>query len=188
MKKDPLYYFFKEDSKTLYDCEQPKHGHTNRFKTKLEAQLQSDAPKSNNSRSFIQPLISIAAILLVLLSVGLFISSHSKTQDLADVSEEMSKTQSFFSLAIEQELAKIEGKRTAETEKLIEDAMTQLSQLEDDYEHLKEDLEQTGGDQRVIHAMISNFQLRIALLQNVLKNINQINNYKNDRNENTGII
>ena len=100
----------------------------------------------------------------------------------------MSKTQSFFSLAIEQELAKIEGKRTAETEKLIEDAMTQLSQLEDDYEHLKEDLERTGGDQRVIHAMISNFQSRIALLQNVLKNIIQINNYKNDRDENTGII
>ena len=46
--------------------------------------------------------------------------------------------------------------------------MFQMKVWEENYEQLKLDLEASGKDERVIYAMISNFQDRIDLLQNVL--------------------
>ena len=49
---------------------------------------------------------------------------------------------------------------------------------------LKEDLTISGDDSRVIYAMISNFQSRIEVLQNVLQKIEEIKQLKQITNEN----
>lgn len=50
--------------------------------------------------------------------------------------------------------------------------------LEKNYENLKIDLKESGNDKRVIYAMISNFQSRIDLLENVLKTIENLKTLK----------
>ena len=52
------------------------------------------------------------------------------------------------------------------------------------YEKLKLDLTSSGEDKRVIYAMITNFQNRIDLLENVLEQIEEIKQLKNSNNEN----
>ena len=56
--------------------------------------------------------------------------------------------------------------------------------LEEDYEALRLDLTESGDDKRVIYAMITNFQNRIDLLQNVLEKIEEIKQLKQNSDEN----
>lgn len=61
--------------------------------------------------------------------------------------------------------------------------MRRLEALEIEYEALKKDLSKSGDDNRVIFAMISNFQNRIHLLQNTLEHIQNIKQLKHLDNE-----
>ena len=70
------------------------------------------------------------------------------------------------------------------TEAIVEDALTQLEKLETEYKKLQKDLRNSGQDERVIYAMISNFQQRIDLLKQVLDQIENIKSLKNKSDEN----
>ena len=95
----------------------------------------------------------------------------------------MKQTQDFYSVLITSELSKLEQQQTPETKQLIDDTMRQLNVLEKDYQKLKKDLVDSGEDKRVIYAMVTNFQQRTALLQNVLETIENIQQLKEQDNE-----
>ena len=103
--------------------------------------------------------------------------------DLASVSPELSETQDFFTVTIENELKKLNEERSPLTEQIINDALIQIQILEKDYQNLKTDLIESGQDQRVIYAMISNFQNRIDILNTVLEQIEDVKQLKNNTNE-----
>jgi hypothetical protein len=96
----------------------------------------------------------------------------------------MQQTQSFFTSAINQELETIQSLQTPETKRLVDDAITQLTILETEYQSLKIDLKKSGQDKRVIYAMITNFQSRIDLLKEVASQIDELKNLKYNSNEN----
>ena len=75
--------------------------------------------------------------------------------------------------------------KTPETAQLVNDALNQITILEQEYQQLKEDLVASGNDQRVIAAMIANFQSRINLLENVIELIEEIKHLKTNENETT---
>ena len=95
----------------------------------------------------------------------------------------MSETQDFFTATIENELKKLNKERSPLTEQIITDALEQIQLLQKDYQKLKRDLTKSGGDQRVIYAMINNFQNRIDILNIVLEEIDTIKNLKTNTNE-----
>ncbi|MGB1308359.1 MAG: hypothetical protein ACPG6B_05580, partial [Oceanihabitans sp.] len=107
--------------------------------------------------------------------------------DLASISPEMAETQNFFTTTIASELTKLEKETNPEAKILIQDAMLQIIRLEKQYTNLKEDLLESGDDKRVIYAIISNFQNRIDILQNTLKQIENIKQLKNNYHANTTI-
>lgn len=96
---------------------------------------------------------------------------------MASVSPELSQTQDFFTAAIALELNKIKSQRGPENGILVSDALKQMTFLEKNYERLKLDLTESGNDHRVIYAMISNFQSRIDLLENVLISIEHVKEF-----------
>ncbi len=180
MNQDPLKNMFKNLS-AEFDIEQPADGHEMRFLERLNST--SISKGSTFGIRFLQPIIAVAASIIICLGLFVVFYQGSTESDLASVSEEMSNTQDFFTQTIATELNKINEQRTPETEILINDALKQLSSLEKEYETLKTDLENSGQDKRVIYAMISNFQSRIEILQNVLEQIENINNLNNQSNE-----
>lgn len=176
MKTDPIETLFKKFD-GQFDTEIPADGHAQRFFDKLqsvEIQIVDKKPK----RLFLKPFLAIAAS--ILLCFGLFMLLQPKTNlnDLASVSPELSQTQDFFMTAITSELKKINDEKTSDNEMLISDALKQMELLEKNYENLKIDLKESGNDKRVIYAMISNFQSRIDLLENVLKTIENLKTLK----------
>jgi predicted nucleic acid-binding Zn-ribbon protein len=85
---------------------------------------------------------------------------------------------------IRTEVEKINTQKTPENQKLIEDAFVQLETLEIQYTELTFELKESNEDNRVIYAMISNFQRRIEVLQNLVGQIENIKNLKNTNYEN----
>lgn len=180
MKKDTIDQLFK-DLEGSFDVQQAPKGHQHRFLDKLNQQPK----KQSNTRPTIINILAIAAVLAVIVTIsGLFTNTTVTSADLASVSPEMEQTQSFFVSTINTELKKLQAFNTVESKVLVEDALQQLEVLEKQYDVLKVDLVESGNDQRVIYAMISNFQNRIALLEQVINKIEEVKNLNTHQNEN----
>ena len=172
--EDQFNNFFKN---TDFDLEEPRFGHLDRFQDRLNNQDK----KKKKITSF--KWMSIAASVILMIGFWLGSNQTNETLVLADVSPQMEEAESFFVSTIKQELKEIENVRNPKTERVIEDALNQLEVLEDKYKELVKALNSSNDDRRVVYAMISNYQNRIDVLQDVLKLINQINNPKENQNE-----
>ncbi|MCK0188481.1 hypothetical protein [Arenibacter sp. F20364] len=183
MVNDDIEKLFGE-LKGCFDIEEPVDGHRQRFLEKLEASS-TVANKTKKIRWGWKP-ISIAAALLLLCSIGFnfFSGSPSVQQQVSEISPEISNTEFYFASVIEEQVKKMQGKSTPETQKLIDDTMTQLRTLDSDYKKMVQDLLDGGNSKMILSAMITNFQTRIDLLNEVLEQIEEIKNFKNYKNEN----
>ena len=184
MKEDKIEKLFERMQDQL-DIYEPSVDHQSRFLEKLQKH-NTVIPLQPKKRSWYKPLAIAAsiAILIGIASVALTPSTVNEGE-LASVSPQMQETQSFFTSAIQTQLEEIDKVSSTETKELVADAMKQLEKLESDYEILKTDLVRSDNDKRVISAMIKNFQKRANLLEEVLQKINEINDIKIIKNENS---
>ncbi len=187
MTKNTLNNLF-ENLKEDFNIEEPKLGHQQRFLNKLNNKKETiiDVPKP--VRKLWRPLLGVAASIVLLISIFMGIQQNSNSKELASISPEMANTQDFFTNAIISELEKLNSEETPEFQDLIVDALFQIKILEENYAQLKIDLSESGDDKRVIYAMISNFQKRIDLLQNVVEQIDNLKQQNIKQNENSTII
>lgn len=172
--KDQLDTFFEN---TNFDTDVPRFGHLERFEKRLNP--------TEKKKAFSYKWISVAASIILMLGFWLGTNQSNSSIVLADVSPKMQEAESFFVATISQEIREIERFRNPRTEQIIEDALNQLENLEDKYQELVKELNNSNKDRRVIYAMISNYQSRIEILQNVLKQVDKINNPKINQDEET---
>lgn len=183
MKNNDFDNIFKELD---FDIEEPHSGHRERFFKKLEKETKEPENKGK-VRKLWAPIMGIAASFLLaffLLGEVIAPTASAKNTDLASISPEMKQTQEFYTGLIQKELNALDAEKTPETEIIINDALKQMEKLEENYEALRKDLVDSGKDNRVIYAMIQNFQQRIDLLNNVLTQIENIKTLKNQNHEN----
>jgi hypothetical protein len=166
-----------------YDVENPSIGHEVRFLKKLKQQNHPELKITSSKTNFWKPFLGIAASLTILFSIFIATQHKEETLDLASVSPKMAQTQDFFTASINEELKKLQEVSAPEAQSIIKDALLRIKHLEENYENLKIDLTQSGEDNRVIYAMISNFQNRIDILQNTLEQINIIKQLKNSSSD-----
>jgi septal ring factor EnvC (AmiA/AmiB activator) len=164
--------------KGQFDHEEPNKGHESRFLEKLEAN--TDNKNEIKSKSFWKPFLVIAASIVICFIVFNTFNTSEEKLDLASVSPELSEAREFFTATITEELKKLDAERSPLTENIIYEAERQLKTLETDYDALKNDLIESGNDKRVIYAMISNFQNRIEILENILDQIDDLKEIQNE--------
>lgn len=173
MKKNTLNDLF-EGLQDTFDTELPNVKHEQRFLDKLKNQ-QLDVVTLNTKKAFNwKPLLAIAASIVLIVTLFIGKQTQDVSYDLASISPEMAETQDFFTSTIEQELGKLAIETAPQAKYLAEDAIKRIALLEKEYNALKDDLQVSGNDKRVIYAMISNFQNRIDILQSVLLQIENI--------------
>lgn len=177
MKKDTIDQLF-DQHKDEFDVEVPNLGHQERFLAKLNSADADVTQTKSGLFKLWKPVMAVAATIVLCFSLITILHEPDKANDLASVSPEMAKTQDFFTSTITNELNKLNKERTPETKALIDDALKQMEILEKNYESLKKDLAESGDDKRVIYAMISNFQNRIDVLQNVMERIEDVKQIK----------
>lgn len=183
MEKDNIDQLFDKLQGT-FNIEELAGGHQQRFLGKLQASqgLVSIQKKKN---TWWRPL-SIAASVAILLGIGfsMFNTSPTLDQQVAKISPEVSQTQFHFASLIDEQVKVLESQSTPETKKMIDDTMIQLSKLDTNYKMLEQDLINGGNSKLILSAMITNFQTRIDLLQDVLDQVENIKNLKKYNDEN----
>jgi hypothetical protein len=179
MKENNLKTIF-ENLRPEFDVEEPNAGHEKRFLTKLGNQNREVITLSRPTSNYWKPFLSIAASVILLVTVVIGINKSNEPNDLASVSPEMAKTEHFFKTTISAEIEKLNNELTPEYQDLIVDALFQIEILEQNYNKQKHDLTVSGNDARVISAMISNFQDRINILTNVLNQIEELKTHNNE--------
>lgn len=162
-----------------FDIEEPTIGHFDRFEAKL------NKPSAKSRTKVFKWMASITVAASVLLFVGVWLGANysDKGMELAGISTEMEETQSYFVNTINKELQTIEGERSDDTNKIIDDGLLQLQKLEKQYHALTLELKESTEDKRIIYAMISNFQQRIDVLQSLLIQIENVKQLKNENHE-----
>ena len=161
---DPLKNLFDEQH---VDWASPEEGHLERFEKRLEA-WETTHPKK---KRLPYPLLLVASIALLL---GLFGSRWVQPgMELQDVSMEMQETQDYFSMMIVEQTEALEVYKNEEERQIIDNVLKELQQLENEYDSLKLELEQSAGDMRVVHAMVNNFRHRTLLLEDLLKKLKE---------------
>ena len=170
------HYFDK--NKEMFDVYEPNEGHFERFRAKLESRDENEGGRS----SFSYYLMAIAASVLLVFGYWLGNFNSNKGIELADVSPQMEETQNFYVSTIRKEMEAISGKRTQENTRIIDDAFRQLEILENNYQELTLELRESGADKRVIHAMITNFQNRLFVLENLMDRLEELENLAAEEN------
>lgn len=185
MEKDKINLLFGKLQGT-FDTKEPKVGHQQRFLEKLQASQGVVFIENKKKRKFWWKPLSIAASVAILLTIGFGIFNNTLTidQQVAEISPEVSQTQFHFASIIEEQVNELENHSSPETRKMIDDTMIQLNKLNANYKKLEQDLLNGGNSKLILSAMITNFQTRIDLLQDVLNQVEDIKNLKkyNDAN------
>jgi len=179
MEKDNLSPMF-EKLQGTFDTEVPKDGHEYRFLEKLNnGNTIATLSKKKKTR---WKYLSIAASIAILCMVGIGIYNTTPTteEQVAEISPEASKTELYFTSLIEEQVKQMRGESTPETQKIITDTMLQLKKLEVDYKKTEQDLLNGGNSKLILSAMINNFHTRIDLLQDVLYQIETIKQYSHE--------
>ncbi len=168
-----------------FDFEEPTQGHQERFLEKLNAANGVVGIPQKKRKSIWKPLsIAAAVTLLIALGIGQFSSQPTIEEQVAEISPEVSNSQFYFASLIEEQVKQLENESGPETKQIVDDTMVQLKKLEGDYQQLEKDLLNGGNSKFILSAMITNFQTRIDLLQEVLNQIETIKNFKNYNDEN----
>lgn len=110
---------------------------------------------------------------------------NEKPKEFKFASKETQRTDSIFSILIDNELVKLKEKSSPENEQIINDALKQMKVFDADYQKIITELQKNGENKQIIYAMISNLQTRISFLQTVLKRIEENENLKNTTDEKT---
>lgn len=159
--EDKLQSFFNEN---VVDIHEPHSGHLERFKRKLEQ------PQKRNTLSW--KWLSIAASIILIL--GFYLGKmHPNTNEfsLSHIDPEMAETENFFVSTIHQELKEIEKHRNINTETLIEDALDELEELEEQYQLFIKELSKNNNKKLIIQNLIGNYQQRLRVLENLLNKL-----------------
>jgi len=175
--KNDLEKLYSDKSRD-FDLREPDAGHFERFQSRLKAQ------EKKSSKVIYWPWLSVAAAILIIFGIwyGKDLNQN-KGLELADVSPKMEETQSFFMQTIQKEIKTIEKNKTPENQKIIDDAFSQLNILEKDYKKLTLELKESDEDKRVIFAMITNFQKRIEILQNLMEKLEDLEKFKEQKEQ-----
>jgi hypothetical protein len=171
MKKenDDLDQLF-EKFENQWDVQEMSSDHQLDFLNKLNKKQ----PKKKNYAVW-----AIAASIVVLLGVSLFYNNAQKPKEFKFASKETQRTDSIFSILIDNELVKLKEKSSPQNEQIINDALKQMKVFDADYAKILTELQKNGENKQIIYAMISNLQTRISFLQTVLQRIEENEKFKN---------
>ncbi|WP_347374878.1 hypothetical protein [Aequorivita sp. Q41] len=191
------------DIKEMFENYSPEpaelsEGHEARFEAKLD---QAFSQTITSEKTPI-PWLRIAAMVVVLLSVGIFGYQHLSKSDvgvidnttnaivkttseatnpkltLADISPDLKKVEAYYMTGINVQLASL--KINDENKELVDGYMLRLSELDKEYTLLNEELSKTGPSEAAVTALIDNLKLRLDLL---FKLKNKLKELKNQNNE-----
>lgn len=158
--------------------------HRANFEARLKNELHQ---KPKNSFIFLKIAASITLLVGLAASIYFFNLNPiepeiaTKFDSLGSVSPELKKVENFYLASIQSEI--LELKQTPENKALLDGYLEKISELDNDYKLLTNELNTEGINEKTINALIDNLQLRLKLLYQLkeqLNNLKTVNELKNE--------
>lgn len=173
-----------KDKKEFWDDQIPEKNHQERFEQKLNEHFPK---KSNGTFQWLR----IAAVLLIAFVSIWFLMQPKEVEQVAVESNEnqlpIEDAEYYYKMAIDKQFQMLAAfDDSPDYQNMISDSKALIKKLEEDYITLEKELELTA-DYRVAAAMISNYQNRIKILEELIQNIQYVNHLKEENHENLSI-
>lgn len=172
---------FIRNNKAAFDAEEPSAGHMERFEQML--------PKSKvKTLSYVKYAAAAAMITLMMTLSGLYIydnwgGTEQALPTLADAGPKYAEAEAFFVSTINQQQQTINNLKSEELLKDI-DLEEDLKAMDTLYKKLQNDLNANPDDPRVINAMIKHYQTRIAVMNEIVNQLQEAKKIKNHKTQN----
>lgn len=156
------------------DGYEPPHGHFARFQMKLKG-------KQGTVLRFAD-FLKIAAVVVLASLFSFFLYSRLESTfldqgrvSLGEVSDEYKEVEEYYTGQIEARYNEIENLKSADPEqkKMI---IHEFSQMDSLMKQLQKDLKTNPGDERIINVMISHYQMKLGVMNQILDQLENINN------------
>ena len=166
-----------------FDSQEPSTGHMERFEQKLHKQ-----PSISLFSRIPYALKAAVVLLLVALSSILIYEqariyyANQRVLSLQDISNEFGEAEYYYTSLINNKYQEI-NRLNIDNPKQKEMLTIELEEMDILFHSLQNDFQSNPNDQRVINAMISHYQLKLEVMSQIIKQleeVNQVNNkYKN---------
>ncbi len=180
MERDPLEKFI-EVNRAGFDQSLADHD----LWSQIEEQLPSDTPVVSIRRPRVFQLMKYAAAAVVIMSASIFgtmqyLQSSSTEGVSVEVINEINELTDYYDFEVKRKLKQLAA---YDSDSHVNDELIDIDQVIDDLK-IELDEVQKGSEEKVINAMISNFQLKILILERLLEaKENNLSNTKNKENE-----
>jgi len=165
------------ENRHRFDLDEPEQGHFERFR----AQLGNERNRRNPFITFLQ----VAASVAVLLTSGLVIFQQNRSGDkmaVRDLPAEVEEASDFYARQVNYRYEQISGFKF-ESEKEKEILLEELTEMDGYYKQLLSDLDANPGDERAINALITHYQTKLEVMDQILEQLNQFKNQNSQNHE-----
>ena len=162
-----------------FDTQEPPSGHMERFGHKLYHQ------PSRSLFSRIPYALKAAVVLLLVALSSILIYEQARIYyanqrvfPIQEISNEFEEAEVYYTSLIKNKYQEINRLNT-EDPKQKEMLLSELEEMDKLFHSLQKDFQSNPNDQRVIHAMISHYQLKLEVMSEIisqLEKVNQLNN------------
>lgn len=157
-----------KEQRLLMDSEQPRAGHEGRFREKM-------AFKPARKVNFRHALQIAASIAVILASAIVLIRSNKSGDKIAgmELPASVIEADRYYTTQVDQKVDQIRqfDFENAEEKTVLLDELEELNGYQ---QQLLEDLEANPNDERVINALIKHYQLKLAVMDQIIYQLNQL--------------
>lgn len=142
--------------------------------------------KLDKSRFTVWSIVGkVAAAVILTAGLGWMALSFTKTSSangyaLHDISPELAETEYYYSQQVAEKLSIIK----ASNAEVGQEVVANLMSLDSAYQELKRDLKDNADNEEVVSAMITNYRLKLDILEQILKEIKQHDQQNKDNEAN----
>ena len=156
-----------------FDSFEPRDGHMERFTRKLN-------PRRTGLLSGIPYAVKVAAILLLVAAssiliyeqVAWFFSKQNLTNP-NEISTELSEVEYYYTSLIDEKYIAIDS-FTSDNPEQNKILMEELEQMDPMFKSLQKDLQVNPTDERIIHAIINHYELKLEVMGQILSQLEQV--------------
>jgi hypothetical protein len=159
-----------------FNTEEPHNGHFERFNEKLER-----LGKERNT--YLLPLMRIAAMVLIGLVISYAVVREIKilrqeTADIFPITEdpELMEAEQYYTTQLNLAYYKIQNLAFNDDQHEKKTVLRELNDMDKQVQAMKIDLKQNPDDERVVHAIINFYQVKIEMIDMIIARTQQFQN------------
>ena len=170
------------DERGAFDSYEPSEGHMDRFAGKLGRQHRSLITR-------IPYAVRVAAMIFLVAASSILVYEQFTQRNYGNISDvdvmnELSEAEFYFTSLIREKHDAIDRFTSSNTEQ-NSILMKEFENMDQMLKSLQDDLQTNPTDERVIHAMISHYELKLEVMSQILRQLENVkqstnsNNYEN---------